>query len=196
MALVDDGFARFAKVMILLSAAAVLLMGSEGYMARRGILRFEYPVLVTLAVVGMMLMVSAGDLIALYMALELQSLSLYVIASLRRDSAKSTEAGLKYFILGALSSGMLLYGASLTYGFAGTTSFPGIIEAVRATETPAAGPAVRAGVPDHGICLQGVGGAVPHVDARCLRRVAHARDRLFRHRAEGGRDGPVRAGDA
>jgi NADH-quinone oxidoreductase subunit N len=131
---VDDGFARFAKIMILLSAAAVLLM-SEGYMARRGILRFEYPVLVTLAVVGMMLMVSAGDLIALYMALELQSLSLYVIASLRRDSAKSTEAGLKYFILGALSSGMLLYGASLTYGFAGTTSFPGIIEAVRATET-------------------------------------------------------------
>jgi NADH-quinone oxidoreductase subunit N len=130
---VDDAFARFAKVMILVSAAAVLLM-SEGYMERRGILRFEYPVLVVLAVIGMMLMVSAGDLIALYMALELQSLALYVVASLRRDSAKSTEAGLKYFILGALSSGMLLYGASLTYGFAGTTSFAGIIEAVRATE--------------------------------------------------------------
>jgi NADH-quinone oxidoreductase subunit N len=107
---------------------------SEGYMERRGILRFEYPVLVVLAVIGMMLMVSAGDLIALYMALELQSLALYVVASLRRDSAKSTEAGLKYFILGALSSGMLLYGASLTYGFAGTTSFAGIIEAVRSTE--------------------------------------------------------------
>ncbi len=130
---VDDAFARFAKVMILVSAAAVLLM-SERYMDRRGILRFEYPVLVTLAVIGMMLMVSAGDLIALYMALELQSLALYVVASLRRDSAKSTEAGLKYFILGALSSGMLLYGASLTYGFAGTTGFTGIIEAVRATE--------------------------------------------------------------
>jgi NADH-quinone oxidoreductase subunit N len=130
---VDDAFARFAKVMILFSAAAVLLM-SEGYMERRGILRFEYPVLVTLSVIGMMLMVSAGDLIALYMALELQSLALYVVASLRRDSAKSTEAGLKYFILGALSSGMLLYGASLTYGFAGTTGFAGIIEAVRATE--------------------------------------------------------------
>ncbi|MBQ1204110.1 MAG: NADH-quinone oxidoreductase subunit NuoN [Loktanella sp.] len=125
---VDDGFARFAKVTILLSAAVVLLM-SEGYMLRRGLLRFEYPVLITLAVVGMMVMVSAGDLMALYMGLELQSLALYVIASLRRDSAKSTEAGLKYFVLGALSSGLLLYGASLTYGFAGTTLFSGIIEA-------------------------------------------------------------------
>ncbi len=126
---VDDGFARFSKVLILFSAAAILLM-SEGYMSRRGLLRFEYPLLLTLAVVGMMVMVSAGDLMALYMGLELQSLSLYVVASLRRDSVKSTEAGLKYFVLGALSSGLLLYGASLTYGFAGTTLFSGIIEAV------------------------------------------------------------------
>ncbi len=125
---VDDGFARFSKIVILLSAAAVLLM-SESYMQRRGLLRFEYPLLVALAVVGMMVMVSAGDLMALYMGLELQSLSLYVVASLRRDSVKSTEAGLKYFVLGALSSGLLLYGASLTYGFAGTTLFAGIIEA-------------------------------------------------------------------
>ncbi|MDP5333735.1 MAG: NADH-quinone oxidoreductase subunit NuoN [Paracoccaceae bacterium] len=124
----DDAFARFAKVTILLSAAAVLLM-SQDYMERRGLLRFEYPVLVTLSVVGMMVMVSAGDLMALYMGLELQSLALYVIASLRRDSLKSTEAGLKYFILGALSSGLLLYGASLVYGFAGTTLFSGIIAA-------------------------------------------------------------------
>jgi NADH-quinone oxidoreductase subunit N len=124
----DDGFARFAKVTILLSAGAVLVLGQE-YMARRGILRFEYPLLVALAVVGMMVMVSAGDLMALYMGLELQSLALYVVASLRRDSAKSTEAGLKYFVLGALSSGLLLYGASLTYGYAGTTLFSGIIEA-------------------------------------------------------------------
>lgn len=122
----DDGFARFAKVTVLLSAAAVLVMGQE-YMARRGILRFEYPLLIALAAVGMMMMVSAGDLMALYMGLELQSLSLYVVASLRRDSAKSTEAGLKYFVLGALSSGLLLYGASLTYGYAGTTLFSGII---------------------------------------------------------------------
>ncbi|PIE11542.1 MAG: NADH-quinone oxidoreductase subunit NuoN [Rhodobacterales bacterium] len=126
---VVDGFARFAKVTILLSAAAVLVM-SERYMVERDLLRFEYPILVGLAVVGMMLMVSAGDLIALYMALELQSLALYVVASLRRDSVRSTEAGLKYFVLGALSSGLLLYGASLTYGFAGTTQFAGILDAV------------------------------------------------------------------
>ncbi|MEJ6397949.1 NADH-quinone oxidoreductase subunit NuoN [Yoonia sp. 208BN28-4] len=127
---VDDGFARFSKSVILVSAAAVLLMSQE-YMQRRDLLRFEYPLLVALAVVGMMVMVSAGDLMALYMGLELQSLALYVVASLRRDSVKSTEAGLKYFVLGALSSGLLLYGASLTYGFAGTTLFSGIIEAVQ-----------------------------------------------------------------
>lgn len=124
---VDDGFARFAKVVILLAAAAVLVMGQE-YMSRRGMLRFEYPILVALSAVGMMMMVSAGDLMSLYMGLELQSLALYVVASMRRDSVKSTEAGLKYFVLGALSSGLLLYGASLVYGFAGTTKFAGIIE--------------------------------------------------------------------
>src|SRR6056297_2713798 len=125
---VDDGFARFAKITILLAAAAILVM-SEGYMLRRGLLRFEYPVLIALAVVGMMIMVSAGDLMALYMGLELQSLALYVVASMRRDSIKSTEAGLKYFVLGALSSGLLLFGASLVYGFAGTTLFSGILNA-------------------------------------------------------------------
>ena len=124
---VDDGFARFAKVAILLSAAAVLIMSQE-YMSRRDLLRFEYPLLVALSAVGMMMMVSAGDLMALYMGLELQSLALYVVAALRRDSVKSTEAGLKYFVLGALSSGLLLYGASLVYGYAGTTLFSGIIQ--------------------------------------------------------------------
>jgi len=132
---VDDAFARFAKIAILLSAAAVLLIGRD-YMEKADILRFEYPVLVTLAVIGMMMMVSAGDLIALYMGLELQSLALYVIASLRRDSVRSTEAGLKYFILGALSSGLLLYGASLTYGYAGTTLFSGIMQTATAGEMP------------------------------------------------------------
>lgn len=132
---VDDAFSRFAKVAILLSAAAVLVMGQE-YMQRRGMLRFEYPMLVTLAAVGMMTMVSAGDLMALYMGLELQSLSLYVVASMRRDSVKSTEAGMKYFVLGALSSGLLLYGASLVYGFAGTTTFSGIITAVGTDHAP------------------------------------------------------------
>lgn len=126
---VDDAFARFAKVTVLVSAAAVLVMSLD-YMIRRDLLRFEYPIIMTLSVVGMMMMVSAGDLMALYMGLELQSLSLYVLAALRRDSVKSTEAGLKYFVLGALSSGLLLYGASLTYGYAGTTQFAGIFEAV------------------------------------------------------------------
>ncbi|OAN79318.1 NADH-quinone oxidoreductase subunit N [Sulfitobacter sp. EhC04] len=131
---IEDSFARFAKVTILLSAAAVLLM-SEGYMKARGLLRFEYPMLVALSAVGMMMMVSAGDLMALYMGLELQSLALYVVASLRRDSVRSTEAGLKYFVLGALSSGVLLYGASLVYGYAGTTLFSGIIQTAQAGET-------------------------------------------------------------
>ena len=123
---INDAYARFAKVAILLSGAAVLLIGQD-YMVKRDLLRFEYPVLVALASVGMMMMVSAGDLMALYMGLELQSLALYVIAAIRRDSVRSTEAGLKYFVLGALSSGLLLYGASLTYGYAGTTLFSGII---------------------------------------------------------------------
>jgi NADH-quinone oxidoreductase subunit N len=132
---VDDAFARFAKVTILVSAAGVLVM-SQDYMARRDLARFEYPVLVTLSVIGMMIMVSAGDLMALYMGLELQSLSLYVMAAMRRDSVKSTEAGLKYFVLGALSSGLLLYGASLVYGFAGTTLFAGIASTLTEGEAP------------------------------------------------------------
>lgn len=125
---INDGFARFAKAVVLFSAAAVLII-SPDYLRERKILKFEYPLLITLSVVGMMMMISAGDLMSLYMGLELQSLCLYVIAAMRRDSLKSTEAGLKYFVLGALSSGLLLYGASLTYGYAGTTSFSGILDA-------------------------------------------------------------------
>ena len=102
---INDAFSRFSKIIILLSGAVVLVMGQE-YMTRRGFLRFEYPLIVALSVVGMMVMVSAGDLMALYMGLELQSLALYVIAAFKRDSLKSTEAGLKYFVLGALSSGL------------------------------------------------------------------------------------------
>ncbi|NIZ09217.1 NADH-quinone oxidoreductase subunit NuoN [Pseudooceanicola sp. HF7] len=132
---IADGFARYAKVAILLSGAVVLVMGQD-YMSRRGLLTFEYPILITLAVVGMMVMVSAGDLISLYMGLELQSLALYVVAALRRDSIKSTESGLKYFVLGSLSSGLVLYGASLVYGFSGTTLFSGIIEAAGEGRAP------------------------------------------------------------
>ncbi len=125
---VVDAYGRFAKVAVLLAAALVLLMG-QGPLERRGLLRFEYPVLVALSVVGMMVMVSAGDLMVLYMGLELQSLALYVVAAMNRNSERSTEAGLKYFVLGALSSGLLLYGASLAYGYAGTTLFSGILGA-------------------------------------------------------------------
>ncbi|HAD29229.1 MAG TPA: NADH-quinone oxidoreductase subunit N, partial [Rhodobacteraceae bacterium] len=124
-AFIDDGFSRFAKVLMLFSSAIMLLL-SQDYLRRNNMFKFEYPILIALATVGMMMMVSAGDLMALYMGLELQSLALYVIAAFHRDSLKSTEAGLKYFVLGALSSGMLLYGASFVYGYTGTTNFAGI----------------------------------------------------------------------
>ena len=142
---VSDGFARFAKVLILFGAAATLALSQE-YLDRTELMKFEYPVLITLSAAGMMTMVSAMDLIVLYMGLELQSLSLYVVAAFRRDSLRSTEAGLKYFVLGALSSGLLLYGASLTYGFAGTTAFAGIAEVVAARPAVARAD-LRAGVP-------------------------------------------------
>jgi NADH-quinone oxidoreductase subunit N len=119
---VADGYASFGKVLIFLATAATILMGME-FAEREGFARFEYPVLMVFAALGMSMMVSANDLISLYMGLELQSLSLYVLAAIRRDSIKATEAGLKYFVLGALSSGLLLYGASLIYGFSGTTNF-------------------------------------------------------------------------
>ena len=118
-------FIQFAKILILLGSALAVIL-SRDYMRREKAARFEFPVLLLFATLGMMMMVSANDLIALYVGIELQSLALYVIASIRRDTLRSTEAGLKYFVLGALSSGMLLYGCSLIYGFAGTTSFAGL----------------------------------------------------------------------
>ncbi len=121
-AFVADDFGRFVKLIVLAGAALVLVMG-QGYIQRHRMNRFEFPVLVTFSVTGMMLMASAGDFLTLYLSMELQSLALYVLAAFDRDNARSTEAGLKYFVLGALSSGMMLYGISLIYGFAGTTSF-------------------------------------------------------------------------
>lgn len=126
-AFVVDTFARVMKVLALFGSAVAIVL-SESFMRRDGSARFEYPILILLATIGMMLMISANNLIALYMGLELQSLALYVLAAINRDSARASEAGLKYFVLGALSSGMLLYGASLIYGFTGTTSFPQIAE--------------------------------------------------------------------
>ena len=119
---VTDAFSRYAKLLILLGSLVTLVI-SQRYLKHEHMDRFEFPVLVLLATLGMMMMVSAGDLISLYMGLELQSLSLYVLAAFKRDSQRATEAGLKYFVLGALASGMLLYGASLIYGFTGTVNF-------------------------------------------------------------------------
>ena len=137
---VVDGFTDFAKVLILLGAALALLL-SFAYNVNERIDRFEYPVLILFAVLGMMMMVSSNDLIALYLGIELQSLALYVIAAFRRDTVRSSEAGLKYFVLGALSSGILLYGMSLVYGFAGTTNFDMLSDvlAAQAGEGPSVG---------------------------------------------------------
>ena len=128
---VEDEGAAYAKVVIYLISAVGLIIG-EPWLARIGGSRFEYPILILLAALGMGMMASAGDLISLYIGVELQSLALYVLAAFRRDDPKASEAGLKYFILGALSSGILLYGASLIYGFAGSTKFTDIAAAVHA----------------------------------------------------------------
>jgi NADH-quinone oxidoreductase subunit N len=125
--IVDD-FARFLKLLALAGSAGTIIVSFD-YLRAEKQQKFEYPVLILLSTVGMMMLISANDLIALYLGLELMSLSLYVVASSNRDSVRSTEAGLKYFVLGALSSGMLLYGASLVYGFTGTVSFSGIAQA-------------------------------------------------------------------
>ncbi|HCP01461.1 MAG: NADH-quinone oxidoreductase subunit NuoN [Alphaproteobacteria bacterium] len=120
-----DAFAVFTKVLLIAGAVLALILG-QPYNRREGIKQFEYPILIVFAVLGMMMMVSANDLLSLYVGLELQSLALYVVAAIRRDNLRSSEAGLKYFVLGALSSGILLYGMSLIYGFAGTTGFDGL----------------------------------------------------------------------
>ena len=130
---VADSFTAFVKIMVLIASGAGLIM-SLGYIREEGMERFEYPVLFVLATLGMLMMVSANDLMSLYMGIELQSLALYVIAAFKRDSLRSTEAGLKYFVLGALSSGMLLYGCSLIYGFTGATSFTAISAAMQGQE--------------------------------------------------------------
>jgi NADH-quinone oxidoreductase subunit N len=123
-----DPFARFLKLLALTGSATAILM-SLSYLKTEKIERFEYPILIVLSATGMLMLISAADLIALYLGLELMSLALYVVAAINRDSVRSSEAGLKYFVLGALSSGMLLYGASLIYGFTGTVSFVGIAKA-------------------------------------------------------------------
>lgn len=128
---VTDNFTAYMKVLVLLGAALTIGM-SLGYIEREQMDRFEFPVLMLFATLGMLAMVSANDLISLYLGLELQSLSLYVLTAFRRDTVRSSEAGLKYFVLGALSSGMLLYGSSMVYGFAGSTNFEALAEVLAA----------------------------------------------------------------
>jgi NADH-quinone oxidoreductase subunit N len=128
--LVSDAASAFAKVAIYLASAVAIPLGQKWF-ARRSIHNFEFPVLIILAALGMGMMASAGDLISLYVGIELHSLALYVLAAMNRDDAKASEAGLKYFVLGALSSGLLLYGGSLVYGFAGSTRFEDIAVAVQ-----------------------------------------------------------------
>lgn len=130
-AFILDPFARFMKVLTLIGSGFAIVM-TTAYARAARFERFEYPVLVVLSTVGMMIMISAGSMLALYLGLELQSLALYVVASINRDSVRSTEAGLKYFVLGALASGMMLYGISLVYGFTGSIDFntiAGVLEA-------------------------------------------------------------------
>ena len=135
---VIDAYAVFAKALILLGSAITIVI-SQSYNEREDMARIEYPILILFATLGMMMMVSAADLISLYVSIELQSLALYVIAAFQRDSARSSEAGLKYFVLGALSSGMLLYGLSMVYGFAATTEFAVLGKLFAGGATPSIG---------------------------------------------------------
>lgn len=131
---VVDDFARFLKILALIGSGTALILSRE-FLSDPSRRIFEFAILILLSTVGMLVLISAADLIMLYLGLELMSLALYVVAASHRDDAKSTEAGLKYFVLGALSSGMLLYGASLIYGFSGTVSFAGIAVAAKGGST-------------------------------------------------------------
>ena len=171
-AFTDDAFARFMKALALIGSLATLLLSID-FMRSQKIGGFEFPVLLLLATLGMMMLISASDFIALYLGLELMSLSLYVVAAYRRDDLRASEAGFKYFVLGALSSGMLLYGVSLMYGYSGTVSFAGVAAALKGPSPLGvvfglvfvlAGPRV-----------QDLGRAVPHVDARRLSRARRRR---------------------
>jgi NADH-quinone oxidoreductase subunit N len=127
---VADAFSRFTQVIILAGAALAIILSLDFNRQEEGLARFEFPVLILFATIGMMIMVAATNLMTLYLGLELQSLSVYVIAAFARDSLRSSEAGLKYFVLGSLASGLLLYGISLTYGFSGSMDFGHIMQAL------------------------------------------------------------------
>ena len=189
---VADSFAAFSKILIYI-AAAVSLVAASGWFSRDGDYRAEYPVLILLSSVGMGMMVSAGDLLTLYVGLELQSLAAYVLASFQRRDDRSAEAGLKYFVLGALACGILLYGISLLYGFTGSTLFGEIARRARPRRSLDRR-AVRHRLRPGRNRLQGLGGAVPHVDSGRLRGRADAGHRLLRLGAQGRGDGPAHPG--
>lgn len=132
--LIVDGFSEWMKVLIL-SGIVVSLLLSVSWLRENNLLKFEYPILVLFSGVGMLFMVSANNLLSLYVSLELSSLCLYVLAAVNRDHLLSSEAGLKYFILGALSSGLLLFGISLVYGYSGTLSYVGISSFLETAES-------------------------------------------------------------
>jgi NADH-quinone oxidoreductase subunit N len=169
-----DAFGSYAKLLIYF-AAAISLVIAPRFLEKVCAMRAEYPILILFAVVGMGLMVSAADLLTLYIGLELNSLAAYVLASFVRNDERSAEAGLKYFVLGALASGILLFGMSLLYGFTGSTNFDAIGNAGRNRHGCFAWRDfcfVRAGIQDQR-------GSFPYVDSRCLRRCADPRNRVF-----------------
>jgi NADH-quinone oxidoreductase subunit N len=150
---VADAFSRFGKLLVIAGAALGIILAID-FNERAGLARFEFPVLLLFSTVGMMVMVSANDLMTLYMGLELLSLALYVVAAFDRDNERSAEAGLKYFVLGALASGLLLYGASLVYGFAGSTNFDQIARALGTPESASAGLIVGVVFVVAGLCFK------------------------------------------
>ena len=182
----DDAFTRFMSAVALIGSLATMVLSAE-FMRKERIGGFEFPILILICTLGILMLISADDFIALYLGLELMSLSLYVIAAYRRHDLRATEAGLKYFVLGALSSGMLLYGASLIYGYSGSVSFAAVASAVHdhAGYRRSVRPRVRAGGPG----VQDLRRAVPYVDAGRLRGRADAGDHFLRHRAQDRGDG-------
>ena len=133
---IRDPFSNYFKILILLSTLFVL-NSSKNFIIDNKLDKFEYPIIILLSILGMFFMVSSNDLILFYLGLELQSLSLYILASIDRDNLRSTESGVKYFVLSALSSGLLLYGCSLLYGFTGSTNFELIAEQLNKENTGA-----------------------------------------------------------
>ena len=164
---ISDAFSRYAKMLILAGSALTIVLALD-YNDKQKISRFEFPVLVMMSTVGMMVMASSSNLMTLYMGLELQSLAIYVLAAFAREDVRSSEAGLKYFVLSALASGLLLYGISLVYGFSGAMDFAHIARSRYRPGRCFHGADRRHRLHHYRPSLQAFRGAVPHVDAGCV----------------------------